>query len=365
MVNIKGIIGNEEGEVNLLSVIDQVQAESTNEIHVLIDSIGGDVDEGVSIYEYLRSLDKKVTTESVNNCASIAAIIFLAGEVRIAGCPIMIHNPYIDGITGDQKMLEMAAEWVGEKERQYEKICAERTKLSAETLSVLMDNETYLSPSQAKSFGFATQDKIIALAKLNKSNINKNSKQMSKEKKSIWDRLPVLQMLAKAGGKIKAMDLTDATGNTLTVEREEGEPQVGDTASPDGSFTMPDGKIIIVSGGVITEITEPEAKGLSMTDEEAEEIVAVIAEVAGENEGLRAENDNLKEQIASAKAKAKSDEDIAMLNAIAKAGGNEWLAKQCSHYKPQARTGVKGKNEVQRSNPLIDKINKLKGEGGK
>lgn len=52
-------------------------------------------------------------------------------------------------------------------------------------------------------------------------------------------------MLAKAGyAKIEDvpvvdMELSTADGETLTVEREEGEPQVGDVASPDGEFVMP------------------------------------------------------------------------------------------------------------------------------
>ena len=42
------------------------------------------------------------------------------------------------------------------------------------------------------------------------------------------------------------------------MERDEGEPQVGDTASPDGEHVMPDGKTIIVTDGVITEIKDPD-----------------------------------------------------------------------------------------------------------
>ena len=52
----------------------------------------------------------------------------------------------------------------------------------------------------------------------------------------------------------KAMKLNTADGQTLTVEREEGDPQVGDKASPDGTFEMPDGKTIVVEDGVITDI---------------------------------------------------------------------------------------------------------------
>lgn len=58
--------------------------------------------------------------------------------------------------------------------------------------------------------------------------------------------------------QVVSMELTNAEGNTLTVERDEGEPQVGDAASPDGEHVMPDGKTIIVTDGVITEIKDPD-----------------------------------------------------------------------------------------------------------
>lgn len=373
MVTIKGIIGEKpedakEGEVyvNLLSVIEQVQKEGEGDVHVMIDSIGGDPEVGFAMYKYLLNLPNNVITECVNNCASAATLPFLAGDNRIAGCPIMIHNPYIDGVSGDKKMLEAAAEWIGKIEKECEDIYTDRTKVDSDTLSLLMDNETYIAPSQAVSLGFATQAKIVALAKLNNSNINKNPKQMSKEKKSIWD-LPVFQKFAKERKpKAKAMALTDANGETLTVEREEGDPQVGDKASPDGSFTMPDGKIIIVADGVITEITEASNEGDTVvTEEDAQEIIDVIEEIVQENEELKQENEDLKDQVASAKAKIKSADDIEILNAIMKAGGKEWLAKQCSHYKPQTRTGAKGKKDNQpTSNALVDRINEIKEKGG-
>ena len=62
-------------------------------------------------------------------------------------------------------------------------------------------------------------------------------------KASLLDR-----MLAKLGFKtldeaasleVKALELSTADGQTLTIEREEGQPQVGDVASPDGEWLSP------------------------------------------------------------------------------------------------------------------------------
>jgi ATP-dependent Clp protease protease subunit len=124
------------------------------------------------------------------------------------------------------------------------------------------------------------------------------------------------------------LELTAANGDTIVIDREEGEPQVGDTASPDGSHVMPDGSTITVTDGVITEI-------IPAGDDADEEV-----------EQLRAENAQLKEQLASARANAKNVEEINQLNAIKIAGGTEWLAKQCSCYKPVTRkAAMTGKQE--------------------
>lgn len=354
MITIQGIIGEkpkdanpEDKYVNLLSVIEQVQAEGQNDIHVLINSIGGDVDTGFAIYNYLINLPNKIITECRGECASIASVIFLAGEVRIAGCPLMIHNPYIEAVGGDKKMLEAAAEWIGEVEKRLERTYTERTNLDADVLSYLMDEETYISPSQAVSLGFATQAaqlaqaKRMALAKLNIVNIiNKNPKKMEKSRSERFRELLGL----KAKPKAKAMSLTAADGSVLSVSREEGDPQVGDEASPDGTFTMPDGSVITVVDGVITEITQASNQEAEVTPEE---IITVFEELEQENEELKQENEELKAEIAQAKAKLKSDSDLEILNAIAKAGGTEWLAKQCSHYKPKGRIGIQSKKDEQ------------------
>lgn len=134
------------------------------------------------------------------------------------------------------------------------------------------------------------------------------------------------RMLAKLGyAKIEdvpavALELTTAGGDVLTVEREEGEPQVGDTASPDGEHVMPDGKTIVVKDGVITEIKEEEEVN---TDEDVEALKARIEE--------------LETEVASLKTNARTVEDNKILNAIKMAGGVDWLAKNCSTYKVSGR----------------------------
>ena len=72
----------------------------------------------------------------------------------------------------------------------------------------------------------------------------------------------------RATGGARAKDLNTADGQTITDEREEGDPQVGDKASPDGTFEMPDGKTIVVEDGVITDIQKEDDTDTDDTDNE-------------------------------------------------------------------------------------------------
>ena len=133
------------------------------------------------------------------------------------------------------------------------------------------------------------------------------------------------------------MDLSTADGNTLTVEREEGEPQVGDKASPDGTFVMPDGKTIVVEGGVITDIqTDSNVEGGDEGGEGSDEEMQ-IADLQQKVSDLEAEVEELKKQLEDANAKAKTKEDLLILNAVKIAGGKKALAKLSSDYKPEGR----------------------------
>jgi ATP-dependent Clp protease protease subunit len=128
--------------------------------------------------------------------------------------------------------------------------------------------------------------------------------------------------------------LTAQDGTEITIDKPEGEdPAVGDAASPDGEFLMPDGTTIVVADGVITEIrdAEPEAdpEPEPNPDDEAHkaEIEAKDAEIA-----------SLQARIAELEANQMNDDQKTILAKVEKAGGKAWLEKATqSAYKPAKR----------------------------
>lgn len=227
----------------------------------------------------------------------------------------------------------------------------ERTGADRDQLQSLMEEDKYIDMSQAKELGFiSTVLPPLSASKKDHSNIKNMAKTF--ENVEISKGL-FAKMLAKLGyAKIEdaeaafnqvALDLTTADGSTLTVEREEGEPQVGDPASPDGEHLMPDEKTIVVVDGVITEIRDPESGG---GNEDLEKANARIAELEAELTSLRAQ--------------AKSKEDLVILNKVKVMGGLEGLRKIASSYVPEGRgfTGNQGSTGGQEGNGSVSLIDK-------
>lgn len=262
----------------------------------------------------------------MNNCASIASVIFMAGDTRVASTPIMIHNPWVSGVEGDARTLSDRSKDLQSAEKELEEIYQTYCTLSPEIISDLMDYETYITPDEAVSLGFATESASLVVAKINVSNINKNVKKMGNSK-TTWNALKDKMKASLNKNKMYALELETVDGTMLQVDREEGLPQVGDSASPDGVFELPEGLVITVVDGIVTEVTE-------ISPEEApvpEEIVTYIEELISEIEGL--------------KAQVKTNDEKKILNAVKLAGGMAKLlaGKTGSTYKPESRTNEPSK----------------------
>ncbi len=321
-----------------------------NTIDVRLHCAGGSVVEGWSIYDRLRATGKVITCTVEGNAASMATVIMMAApkERRRAykSAHICVHNPWVfaydmgDTVTAAE--LEKAASDLKETQNKMLDLYVERCGCDRDEMQALMDEDKYIGVDRAMELGFIGE--IIAPASAKKQGLvynNKNSKKMAEKKEKVEVKASLLdRALAKLGVKsidelAKGMDLSTSDGQTLTVEREEGEPQVGDKASPDGTFEMPDGKTIIVKDGEITDI-QTSSNG---ADEEGEgsELEQRVAELENEVKELKEKLENSENARKQAEAMAKTQEDLRILNAVKIAGGEKALAKISSSYKPEPR----------------------------
>ena len=311
-------------------------AEDDGNIHLVINCRGGMTDQALAMYDALRATGKEISAEVIGECSSSATLLLLAAraDMRKAhpNASILIHNPYISGyVEGDAKRIGNIAESLEDVRNKFLDIYVERTHASREELSALMDEDKPMNVAKAIELGFISEE-ILPI-----SAANKNPKIIDKKMNV---RKKIIDALAKALG-VYAMTLETADGKVLELEKESGEPVVGDVVvSEDGDYLMPDGSVIVVEGGAIIEIRPAEEEVVEETpdDERGEESNeelernAELSEKDAEIDRLKAEIaqkdaeiDRLREELNNANANAKSDDDIAMIDMVNNAGGMEWL----------------------------------------
>lgn len=358
-----------------IDVFEESIPKDDDTIDMRIFCNGGSVVEGWAIYDRLRQSGKKITCTIEGKAASMATIIMLAApkESRKAyeNAAFLLHNPWVPGwCLGDQlnaKDLKNQSEEMQMWQDKMVDAYVERCECDREEIQALMDKDIFISTSEALRLGLISSTVAPISASASKRNIEQfiNSKQQNPkamEKKTEVKASLLDKILAKLGVKSleeaeqavaepqakvepKAMELNTADGQTLTVEREEGDPQVGDKASPDGTFEMPDGKTIVVEDGVITDIKTAddtdneggegseggEGGSASSTDD-------TVAKLQPQVAALKQQLSDTKAQLEGAQKLAKSKEDMRILNAVKMAGGaDKVLAGYSSHYQPAQR----------------------------
>lgn len=144
------------GGVTAKSVEEQLKAAGKTEITVLMNSPGGDLFEGVAIYNLLRLHPAKVTVKVLGLAASAASIIAMAGD-RVemgAGSFLMIHNAWVCAC-GNRHDLRAVADYLEPFDAALREVYAARTGLDDEELDQLLDAETWLNADEAIRRGFA------------------------------------------------------------------------------------------------------------------------------------------------------------------------------------------------------------------
>lgn len=148
----------DESDVSANRIVKELQSLDASEINVHINSCGGEVAEGLAIYNTLKNSSMKVTTICDGFACSAASVIFMAGDERIINeaSLLMIHNAWTYA-SGSADKLRKAAEDLDKITQASVNAYMNRVSISEEKVKELMDNESWITADEAVEYGFATK----------------------------------------------------------------------------------------------------------------------------------------------------------------------------------------------------------------
>lgn len=147
----------EESDVSSYTLAKELESLDVDTINVHINSYGGEVAEGLAIYNMLRNHKAKVRTYCEGFACSVASVVFMAGDERIMNSAslLMIHNAWMY-TAGNAAQLRKDADDLDIITKTSVAAYMSRINIKEEKLKELLDAETWVLPEDALEMGFAT-----------------------------------------------------------------------------------------------------------------------------------------------------------------------------------------------------------------
>jgi ATP-dependent Clp protease, protease subunit len=130
------------------------------EVAMYINSPGGVVTAGLSIYDTMQFVRPKVTTMCIGQAASMGSLLLCAGEkgmrYALPNARIMVHQPS-GGFQGQASDVQRHAEDILKVKRRLNEIYVEHTGQSYEVIERTLDRDHFMSAEEAKAFGLVDE----------------------------------------------------------------------------------------------------------------------------------------------------------------------------------------------------------------
>ena len=151
-----------DGTANLV-VAQLLFLESENpdkDIFLYINSPGGSVSAGLSIFDTMQFIKPDVSTLCMGMAASMGSFLLMAGakgkRAALPNARVMIHQPS-GGAQGQASDIEIQAREIIKTREQLNRIYADRTGQTLERIAADMERDLWMSPTEAKDYGLIDQ----------------------------------------------------------------------------------------------------------------------------------------------------------------------------------------------------------------
>ncbi len=160
------IVGPVEDHMANLVVAQLLYLESENpnkDIHLYINSPGGVVSAGLSIYDTMQFINCDVSTICVGQAASMGALLLAGGakgkRFALPHSRVMVHQPSA-GYQGQVTDIHIHAQEVLELKRRLNQIMSKHTGQSVETIEEDLERDNFMSAEAAREYGLI--DTVLA-----------------------------------------------------------------------------------------------------------------------------------------------------------------------------------------------------------
>jgi ATP-dependent Clp protease protease subunit len=130
------------------------------DIFLYINSPGGSVSAGLSIFDTMNFIKPDVSTLCMGMAASMGSFLLMAGakgkRLALPNAKIMIHQPS-GGAQGQATDIEIHAREILKTREQLNRLYAERTGQPLEKITADMERDYYMSPAEARDYGLIDQ----------------------------------------------------------------------------------------------------------------------------------------------------------------------------------------------------------------
>lgn len=240
------------------SFIDEIKEYDNQELNIHINSLGGQVFEGMAIYSIIQRRKAKTTVYIEGIAASIASVIALAADevIMSENSLLMIHNAW-GGTQGDAKDMRKQADVLDKITNEIAEVYVKKTKMPYNEIIEMMNEETWLTAEEAVALGFvdSISEPIKVAAKYDVSRFknitnkkvekvlsltNKKSTKMTEELKS-WFNSKVDEIIAK---------VKDSKESLETAENVEVEVKLADNEEVMNKFSELEATITTLNNSI-------------------------------------------------------------------------------------------------------------------
>ena len=168
IISLNGVVDEISAEIITDSLLILESENPEEPITMFINSPGGSVTAGMSIYDTIQYISCPVRTIATGLAASMGAFLLVAGEpgqrFAMPNAEIMIHQP-LGGMSGQATDMDIAAKHILHTREKLNRILAKRSGQSLKKIARDTERDNWLSAEEALSYGLI--DGIISKNKKN------------------------------------------------------------------------------------------------------------------------------------------------------------------------------------------------------